>query len=1382
MKVIHAEVHEGSVHSKEARRSLAFFLRSGIWLVVLAILIPWGANAQMAGYGAIAGTVTDQSGAVIKGAAVTATLVSQNAKTVRSTTDAGDFNITPLTPGEYSLTVASKGFESFVQENITVDALKIVTVNVKLTVGAAEQTVTVTEAPPVLETADATLGEVMDNEMYSSLPLLMGAGGNADQRRATDFAALMPGVQNTYTNGSSANATDATGGVNGSNPGGGTQEMYIDGIDLPSSLGVGDPRTTWTAFGMDSIDQFQVQTLGSSSQFAGQGVQNYSIKQGTNKIHGSLYEYARNKFLDAWGTNNKYPTTVGIIPAGSPACSSAALTADTSYCKLGGVKPQEIMNEFGIVLSGPIIKDKLFLFYNYGQYRYQKGPSPSIQTLPTYTMMGYTSTGAAQGYADYNGVLGDISGTAASTLATTAGLAGIWDPATQTQAGCSTNCKRTQFVNAGTYNQILTSRFSAAAKYINNYLMPLEGGVNQSMYNNNVAYGTKSGLSNWYQTGRLDYAVSASNQISLIIAFGRQSSTGLNSGGTLPPPFNTSQTYHPQTTVDILKDTWTITPHMVNQASLAYSRYVSVSTTPDMDPAYGTANTGILNMPAGQASFFPKIAWSGTDSPGTWAGYSWNAKANNTYTITDNLQWEKGKHSLTIGGQIIQMQYNITSPTSYSGPATFNFYNTNTEGFYTTGSSTGKAVTNSGMSVASYMLGAVYSSSVTVGAPELSPRWTDPSVWVQDNFKVTPKITLNAGLRWDIWPAVRENNDNISWLNPKATNPYTGNLGSFSAAGGNPSDGWHTGQRIPSSIWWKNVAPRLGLAYAINSKTVIRASYGLSFARGNWVSDLGQSGSPSTTGLTVSDQTASTTSSGSSFGTAEPAFYWDGTACSSAGGGNGTLSGDGLTSCGFTGSVVTPASTLPSGQGMAAYGATETAAMSAKNAASLTYWDPYYGSRTPEYENWSFGFERQLDKDLSVSVSYVGSQGHFIKPSGSTGTYWNNKLQEGYAAMSGYSLASSTGTTYSACSGSTCTFPLIGQKANVNGTNGLTAAQGFGFTPQNPFNGQSYYMSNSVGGYYSPFPQYSGVSTATSFNGNTNYHALQISAKQRQAHGVSWTASYTFSKNIDDLGTFRVYDNSRLDRSLSAASQPHNFVATAVWHLPVGKGHMFGENFIYRSIVSDWSLSGIGTARSGLPIIVTGSGCAGSSILNTCMPSLVAGQKGRQNSWGKTASGGNISWDNNNANYIGKIDYVNPQAFVVNTAGTCSTNTALAGSYHTYQNADGTAGNYGPYGAYNVCGGPEDYVPGTAARVAPMNMFSQKYVNVDMALKRTFPIYHSWKLALEADISNIANHATYGVPSCTVSSSISATNFCTVTGMAAAYNPREAQLAGRISW
>jgi hypothetical protein len=1344
------------------------------WLALLGLIlmIPFAAIGQIAGTGAISGTVADAAGAVVGYATVTATLVDQNTSTTRATTGAGDYSITPLAPGVYTVTVKAKGFETFVQQNVTVDALQTVSLNIKLTVGAAQQTIVVTAAPPVLETTDAALGAVMDNEMYSSLPLLMGAGNNAGQRRSTDFAALMPGVQNTYSASAASggtNSTDATGGVNGSNPGGGTMDVYVDGIDLPSPFGVGDPRPMWTAFGVDSIDQFQVQTTGFSAQYAGQGVQNYSIKQGSNQIHGSLYEYMRNKALDAWFTNSKTPTATGLAPAGAT-CTSTWLNANnngqsTPWCAIGGVKPQEIMNEFGIVLSGPIIKNKLFLFYNYGQYRFQHGPSITTQTLPTFNMMGYDNSGNPMTYADYTGFQ-------ASQVKTGVTPQGIYDPATERDATtksavCTNNCTRTQFAN----NQIPSARFSQASAYIDKFLVPIElqYGLNPNLYAANIAAGVKYGLSNWYQTGRLDYNLSSKHQLSLIVAFGRQASTGTNSGGTLPPPFNSSQSYHPITNVDILKETWTISPHMVNQFAAGVQRYKSVSVTPDDQSIYSTANTGILNMPAGQAQYFPKIQWSSSDpeTPATWAGYSWNSKSGASFTVVDNLQWELGKHNITLGGQYIDTEYNLVSPLTYSSPMSFTFAAAQTAGY--TG---GKGIASSGAEYASLLLGAVNTSSGTVGTPELSPRWYDPSFWGQDNYKVNSKLSLTLGLRWDLWTPIVEKNDNFTWLDPTGVNPITGNLGTFAAAGGSTSDGWHTGLRDPSSLWWKNVAPRLGLAYSIDHKTVVRASYGLTFARGNWVSDSGQSGSPSTTGLVPSTSLTPTVSSN------QPPFYWDGTACSTANGGNGSgMSGDTITPCGWTGSLAAPSTTLPSGVSMAGYAAYETAALGAKNTASLSYWDPYYGARAPEYENWSFGLERQLTNDMSVSVSYVGSAGHFIKPSGSIGAYWNNKLQESYAAMAGYSLASATGNSYSACGGATCQWTLLSQKVNVNGTNGIAVAQGFGFNPQNGYSagsGQTYYQNNSVYQYYLPFPQYSGVSPTTSFVGNTNYHALQIVARQRPAHGFNWMAAYTWSKNIDDLGTFRTYDNPRLDRSLSAADQPQSLTVTAVYQLPVGKGHMFGENLIYRAIASDWALSGISTLRSGLPIVITASGCGGSSILNQCMPSVVQGQPGRQYKIGRTPSGSVAGWDPNSANYISTIQYVNANAFTVNQAGN-----PAGSATDAYGTTDGQA--------INVGGGPADYVPGNATRISPLGMFGQKSVNTDMALKRTFPIYREWKLALEADMSNIANHPTYGMPSapnaqsCSVTKGANAT-FCTVTSMASWYTPREVQLSGRISW
>ncbi len=1321
------------------------------WLVIVAVTImmtPFGARAQMAGTGAISGTVTDASGAVIPNATVTAIAVDTNVKTVRSSTGAGDYNITPLTPGVYTVIVTAPGFEKFVQENVTVDALTTVAVNIKLAVGATSQTVTVTSAPPVLETTDATIGAVMDNQMYSSLPLLMGASGNADQRRATDFAYLMPGVQNTYAASSTSNPTSASGAVNGGNPNGGTSEIYIDGVNLPEADGIGDPRFMWTAFGVDAIDQFQVQTFGFSTQYAGQGVQNYSIKQGTNQIHGSIYEYIRNTELDAWKPNAKTPTLTGApVPTGG-VCSSAALSASTSWCALGGIKSKEIMNEVGMAISGPIIKNKLFMFYNYGQYRNQNGPSPKLQTIPTAPMLGYSATGAALGYADYSGYA-VYNGKAGCQIGSTSNYCyDIYDPGTQTVPNCSgANCQRTVFSN----DQIPAARISAAAAYINKYMLPYEAITNQALYSNNIVTGYNSGLSNWYQSGRLDFDQSDKNQISLIIAFGRQASTGPNASGAanaLGPPFNSSQSYTPKTNVDILKDTWTINAHLVNQASVAYGRYKSLSVTPSDSPQYAASQTGLLNTPVGQASYFPGIAFSGgADAPTTEANYDENQKVNNTYTAADNVQWQHGRHSVTVGGQVVEVQFNYIKNLTYSSPMTYTFAAAQTEGY----SSTGSALTT-GSSYASYMLGAVSSSSVSVGLPGFGSRWLDPSFWGQDDYKVTSKLTMNIGMRWDIFPSIHETHDLFTWLNPIGANTNSGNLGTLEFAGSGTGN-YYSGVHNPASAWYKNLAPRLGVAYAVNSKTVIRASYGLNFARGDWTSGS-QSGTPSSTGLAPSASAAGGLSNA-------PSFYWDGTQCK-----NGVAQ-DGFTLCGWTGSIAPPSSVLPSGATMAEFGAVETATLKNANNATITYFDPYLGSRTPEYLNWTFGVERQITRDMTVSVSYVGSEGHFLSVSNAMYTR-NNKLPESIAALAGYTLTSSGGSTQAPCSGATCLYPVLTQKSSTQSleTAYLAMAQTDGFTPPNPFaSAANFYDGNAVYQYYLNFPQYSAVSDTTSFVGNENWNALEISVRQRPSHGLNWMFNYTYSKSIDDLGTFRVYDNTRLDRALSTASQPQNITSTVVYQLPLGRGHMWGDNWLYREVASDWTISGIGLAHSGLPVLVTGSGCGGSSILNTCMPNVVSGQAGRQYTYGKTSTGTKVNWDPSSSNYIGLQQYINPAAFTVNIAGTCAA--TGTGAYQTYTGQ-----------AYNICNGPALYVPGNAPRTAALNSWAQRYMDADLALRRTFPIYREWKLAFELDMTNIANHVVYPAPSASVSSTPA--SFGTITGVS--NYPRDVQGALRISW
>ena len=398
----------------------------------------------------------------------------------------------------------------------------------------------------------------------------------------------------------------------------------------------------------------------------------------------------------------------------------------------------------------------------------------------------------------------------------------------------------------------------------------------------------------------------------------------------------------------------------------------------------------------------------------------------------------------------------------------------------------------------------------------------------------------------------------MSWLNTTQTNSVTGNLGTLGFAGGSSSDGYHTGLYNPSPTTYKNFGPRAGLAYAWNSKTVIRTSYGLDFARGDWNSGS-QTGSPSTVGFAPSASAPAGTVN-------QPSYYWDATQCTDN-------TADGVP-CGWTGSVANPAPPA-GGTSLAEFGTSETTALTNAGAQSPSFWDPHYGAKTPEYINWTFGLERQLTHNMSISVSYVGSEGHFLSVSKAIGKR-NNELPESFAALAGYSVSGSTTTVCTVFTVAGCPAPLISQTSGTSASAPMVntnLAIGLGFTPPNPYVGNTYYYKNNVTGYMTNFPQFSGVSDTTSFVGNENWNALQISLRQRPSHGLNFMVNYTYSKSIDDLGTFRVGDNDRLDRSLSTADIPQNLSASVVYPLPIGRGHMWGDNPVYRWVASDWTAS-----------------------------------------------------------------------------------------------------------------------------------------------------------------------------------------------------------------
>ena len=452
-----------------------------------------------------------------------------------------------------------------------------------------------------------------------------------------------------------------------------------------------------------------------------------------------------------------------------------------------------------------------------------------------------------------------------------------------------------------------------------------------------------------------------------------------------------------------------------------------------------------------------------------------------------------------------------------------------------------------------------------------------------------------------------------------------------------------------------------------------------------------------------------------------------------------------------------PANSIPAGgTSLAEYDTGETAALGNSTAtSSITYWDQHDGARAPEFINWTFGMQRELLRNMSLSVSYVGSEGHFISVSQPWYTR-DNKLPESMAALAGFTLATSTGTTASPCSGNGCPFPLLTQKATA--TN-LALAQSVGFTPPNPYNAAnaSYYASNSVYQYYVGFPQYSGVSDTTSFVGNTNWNALEISLVQRHTYGLDLMVNYTYSKSIDDVGTFRVNDHPRLDRSLSTTDQPENLAATVVYQSPFGHNGLGADNFWVRSFAGGWSFSTIFTYHSGYPLAFTGTGCGGSSILNQCMPNVLPGQAGRINGQYARAAGAST------ATTFSTVQYVNPAAFTVNAPGTSA-------QYGTSVNTNSSQVTY-------IGNGPALYVPGNAPRVGALNVWGMGTYNIDLGLKRTFPIWEQVNFQFEADFLNATNHVVWSSPSGSVNSG---SGFGEITSLANL--PRDVQVSARINW
>ncbi len=757
-------------------------------------------TAQIGGSGSITGTVTDVSGAVVPNALVVATNDATGVTTKQTASGSGTFTLSPLPAGRYTVVVTAPSFAELKQEHVQVDALQVVGLKPQLGAGTT-QVVTVEGAPPQLDVANASVGGTMENEEYTALPLQVNGGA----RNPTAFVYLEPGVAH-------GGSGVQTGIFSGTGSTGRLDEVYIDGFPQTSIYEQGDPRYVSNLVSVEAVDQFQVITSNPPASYQGVGLENYTIRSGTNTIHGSVFDYLRNTSLDTWDYFQK-----SVI---NPLTGSAT-------------KPQEHQSEYGVSLGGPIRTNKIFLFANYDGFYLHKDNNPLYTTIPTLAMRA-----------------GDFSQLPASQA--------IYDPASCPVGSQSAGtCTRTQFNYGGKLNVIDPARISASAKALQQFL-PTP--INSNITNNYLSQ-IPSFSHHWSTMERLDWALSDKQRISIIFGAQLGAVYGYQSNGSNPGPlpYTSGQGFETKNKLVMFEHTYSITQRLVNQFKAGYTRFWG----PVFNPDYRTkgfglgTDLGVTGLPGGQASqSFPTVTFGGNNAPTQWSGDQDYNDITNYSTILDNMQYSLGKHSISFGGLHQWLEVQDVAFTTGISPVTLNYSNNQTALFT---NKTGNSAT--GYSYASLLLGAVNQGSLTQQAfIDTGARIRPSSLYAQDDYALTPKLNVNIGLRWDYYPAYREVLNRSSFLNPTLTNPVTGNQGALQFAGNGPSP-LYCNCTTPVGNWYKNFGPRLGFSYNPVAGTVIRGGFSMVYTHGSGARSalfkgtgtVGLSATPSITSKTSGD-------------------------------------------------------------------------------------------------------------------------------------------------------------------------------------------------------------------------------------------------------------------------------------------------------------------------------------------------------------------------------------------------------------------------------------------------------------------------------------------------------------------------------------------------
>jgi hypothetical protein len=1235
------------------------------------------------------GTVTDASGAVVRGATVTITDTGTNISSVSHTDDKGEYYFTGLRPSSYSVKAELKGFRTTERTGVVLAVDQEASLNFTLSPASVSENVVVTTTAPLLDTENATLGTDITSEYVHEIPLM-----NRDFFGLTFLAAGVTEVAGSGTQDNYPSGTNFT--SNGQRNA--TAEIRLDGalISAPEQGEGGNSNVYYEPL-VEGMQEMKVQNNSFSAEFGNNGgtVVNMVMKSGTDVFHGSGWYFLQRPGVDARDFFN---------PAPNP-------------------KPDSKRDQGGFSLGGPIRKNRTFFFVDFEKVS-SSSASSGLVTVPTTAER-----------------LGDFSGLTNPIYDPKQPLVPCPPPATP-----GTMC-RPPVQNGGIIP--VGERDPIGMAVLNLYPQP----TNSNEFGN-YNYTTVTQAPDYQFDIKIDHQINDKNRINGRYSRGWSNYTtpltlgdsfdndGIASGVTVAQ--NGSFEY-----------TWTVNPRIIwtNHAAIDRVHELSLPGIPTISGFNASLPTGTQGLPP----VFEQA--NGIDEMPTFMMQG-NLPWNNLYdqcciytkfghtlvSYSSQLVISRGSHLIKVGGEQRIFYNNFWQPNNPTGLLTFTDNVTSPNPNSDTTQICNGSCNNpnniqtitTGNPLASLAFGYgdnINASSQLIVTPSVANRSLETGFYIQDDWKVNSKLTVNLGLRYEWSSPYTSRNNQLEFSNFTADSGVNINLTSLPAAAqaAGAMSAQATMQSIPglnlpttqelygttqfatSSMrtiptYRKDVGPRLGFAYAFDSKTVVRGGVGIYFGM-----------SPATNFQYP----------GSAFRkTANLFFTNDDFATQSA-----TLENP------FPGGFTGPQGTQ--------YGQFANWGYQNPNDLGTT------AARDADIYQWNLGVQRELPSQIVLGVDYVANRSTHLPWSGT-----NNRAFIPSSLLA--QVATAVTPTDATCQTDSCVSnflqTLVGNPFYSMFNTPCTS------TPSNPcFNEvNSNYGESSLPLSYllNKYPQFAGDFEGLMLeSANSWYNAMQIRFQKRTTHHVSFEGSYTISKETDyssagrnnwvgalGLGLPQQLDNLSAEHSIGASDAPQRLAAAVVVDLPFGRKQWIGGNMnrAVDAVVGGWSIATLITQQSGQPMAI---GMANARLANGSQrPDVVCSQLKSGTSMHDVA----LNWEANSTAISNNLPPVN-----------------------TFLNA-------------NCFADPGDQIPGNAPRY-----FSGLRVdgihNADLNLYKSFVPKEGMRLEVRAEVFNFTNHPRFGQPNSAVGSGPAGGSdanpfFGTISGDALGETPRFFQFGLRFEF